>query len=101
MLGLDMEYIVVIDNDGVMTGLWSDDLIGLYEVEKGQVTVERASHVEFSIESQRWHVFNPDGETLMGTFAGLMWPNLDGWSSRADALAWEKEEIDRRLIEGV
>jgi hypothetical protein len=95
-----MEHTLVIDVDGSLLGLWSDELIGLYEVERGGIEVERASHVEFISGTQRWHVFNPDGVTLMQTACGLMWENVDGWLSREDALAWEKEEIERRLIEG-
>ena len=86
-----MESIVVIDNDGMMTGLWSDELIGLYEVEKGGVKVERASHVEFCDFCQKWHVWEADFSSKM---------TYQGFRTRAEGLAWEKEEIERRLIEG-
>ncbi len=98
-----MEYIVVVDTDGMMTGLWSDDLIGLYEVEKGGVTVERASHVEpcdgkdcqgnhWQMQGIHWHVWEADHQSLMSCCA---------FRHREWALAWEKEEIERRLIEGI
>lgn len=95
-----MEHIIVYDTDGMMYSLWNDDLLALYEVESSHVEVERASHVEFNPQTQRWYVYNPDGVTLMLTACGLMWTNLDGFLHRSDALAWEKEEIERRLMEG-
>ncbi len=87
-----MEYVVVVDTDGMLTGLWSDELIGLYEVEKGGVTVERVSHVEFCDGCLGWHVWEVDMDAYM---------TPRKFETRADALAWEKEEIERRLIEGI
>ncbi len=87
-----MEYVVVIDTDGTMIGLWSDELIGLYEVEKGEVKVERASHVEFCDGCLGWHVYEVDMNAYMTPMK---------FETRASALAWEKEEIERRLIEGL
>ena len=91
-----MEYVVVIDTDGLMIGLWSDELIGLYEVEKGgaQISVERASHIEpvVFMAGVRWQVFEADGTRLM---------TYHYFQTRELALAWEKKEIERRLIDGV
>jgi len=93
-----MEYLVVADVDGTLYGVWSDDLIELYEVEKGKVEVQRASHVEpctFSnflvcVPGVHWHVWEVDHKHLMTAIA---------FKTRASALAWEKQEIERRLQE--
>lgn len=94
------EYLVIVDVDGVLYAAWSDDLQALYE--EGEIEVQRASNVEFNPTTQRWHVYEPEGLNVLmhDSRVGVMWPNLDGWRSREDALAWEREEIDRRLVEG-
>ena len=90
----------MIDDTGMLYGVWSDDLIELYQIETSHIEVERASHVEFCHSTNRWYVYETDGVTLMYTGCGLMWPNCEGFTTRASALAWEKQEIERRLQEG-
>ncbi len=91
-----MEYLVVADVDGTLYGVWSDDLIALYEVEKGKVEVERASHVEpcklraCAFKPLHWHVWEANGYDLM---------LYKDFYTRQEALNGEKEEIERRLQE--
>jgi hypothetical protein len=85
-----LEHIVVYDTDGSMYSMWSDELIDLYEVESSQVEVTRASHVEFDAVNRRWYVLEPDGKSLM---------IHTGFRTRALALDYEREEIERRLTE--
>lgn len=84
-----MEYLVVVDVDGTIYGMWSDDLIGLYEVQTSRVEVTRASHVEWFLDA--WHVWEADGVTPMCP---------RGFRTREAALTWEREEIERRLMLG-
>ena len=53
---------------------------------------ERASHVEFCDSCLAWHVYEADMNYFMTRLK---------FETRANALAWEKEEIERRLIEGL
>ncbi len=102
-----MDYVVVVDVDGCLYGMWSDDLIGLYEVEQGGVEVERASHVEFCHGCNSWHVWEADQQEYMAMQSEKVYFFHDfpgdpiEFKTREAALQWEREEINRRLIEGV
>jgi hypothetical protein len=69
--------IIKVSSDGIVTGLYSDFLSDL-----GQVSVRRASNVEFCEETGKWVV-----EMLIGPFAHSCL--LKTFSKRADALAAE------------
>ena len=77
-----------VDEQGVVQAVWTDALLPLVGALGGQARIERASSVE------------PDG-----TLGGLGWgvqlagqeQPVQGFSSRAEALAWEVEEVERGL----
>jgi len=73
---------LVIDEEGDIKCLWTD-LIDLTEL--GTCHVERASHVEFNNDSQRWEARLPDG-TLIGQDR-----------SRAGAIQQEINYLNARL----
>ena len=85
-----IDHVIVVDVDGTIYGMWSDDLIGLYEVDKAEVT--RASNVEFCNcdTCKGWHVWEPDMSRVM---------TMVPFETREAALQWEQQEIARRLIE--
>ena len=85
------EHLIVVDVDGTIYGMWSDDLLGIYEVEHGQVEVKRASHVEFDNMTQSWRVYEVDGVSLM---------LREEFTTRQAALEAEAFEIQWRLLGG-
>jgi hypothetical protein len=91
------EYLVVVDVDGTIYGMWSDDLIGLYEIEQGRVDVQRASHVEYCGVCQGWEVY--EAECLGSQPTHLDRMTMLVFSTRQEALLWEQEEVNRRLIQ--
>ena len=95
-----MKHIVVIEEDGTLLTLWSDDLLEIYEVERERVTVERASHVEFCGTCNGWHIWERDTESFdcVVSVEDLMYET--SFQTRQEALQWEKEEVERRLIGG-
>ena len=95
-----MEHIVVVDIDGTIYGMWSDDLLGIYEVEHSRVEVERASHVEFCATCVAWHVWERSTETFNCAVDSADLMVEASFTTRKEALAWEVEEINRRLLKG-
>jgi hypothetical protein len=77
--------------DGSVAGLWSDaiDWKAL-----GRVTVQRASHVEFSQQKQMWYVRRARARnalrTLLQHILRRPFGEIVHWAhSRSEALAWE------------
>lgn len=79
------EWILVVDNNGDVHGLWSD-IIDVREL--GECFVERASSVEFCNDSKKWQVILSDG-----TFLGE-------WDSREDAIDNEVSFLQNKLLYG-
>ena len=77
--------------DGTVRGLWSDEIDWR---SLGQVSVARASHVEFCRRRQMWFVraVRPRSaiRTILQTVFRQPFAEILHWAnSRADALAWE------------
>lgn len=77
-------YVMTVDTDGAMECLWTDDLP---LAEFGDLTVKRASTIEFDDMTQLWVVWI-DGEDVYES------------PSRARCLEWEHEYINRQLMKG-
>jgi hypothetical protein len=67
---------LTIDPDGTGHCLY-DELIDLHAL--GTLECQRASHIEFDSETQRWQVLTPDRKTVL--FSAV---------HRTHCLAWEK-----------
>jgi len=83
-----MKKIFRIQNDGIVTGLWSDELVGL-----GKTKVTRASRVEFQEKRGGWSV-----EILIGPLKNSCLAKI--FQRRKDALAAEVEVLNEQIIAG-
>lgn len=83
---MNTRHVLRIDPDGTLRTLWTD-AIQLAEI--GDLTVTRASHVEFDETHQEWTV-----ELMDCTYPG---PARYRNQSRAACLAWERDYFNRQL----
>lgn len=83
---MSVDIVISVASDGTARCLWTEDLP---LAELGELSVQRASHVEFNDASQQWEVRFP-GQSF-AAFRN---------SSRAVCLEWEHQEINRQLLEG-
>lgn len=83
-----MKKVFVINPDGIIEGLYGDELAGL-----GTPDVERASRVEYNKDAGGWTV-----EFLLGRFAGCFL--LRAYEQRKEALTAEIEFLNKELLDG-
>lgn len=84
--GPTMEIVIQFTPDGAARCLHTDAL-SLAEI--GTMTATRASTVEFNEKTQKWEVrFTLAGDADYSN------------GSRAECLAWERHELNRRLLDG-
>ena len=72
-------YVYRIKSGGELRGLWNDSLTSLL----GEMRTQRASHVEFCMDMQKWHV-----EIVLDSLAPCCL--LEGYDRRGDALDAER-----------
>lgn len=77
-------HVLSFNTDGTATTLHTD---ALPLAQLGRLTIERASTVEFDNGRQSW------GVTWTGEDSPAYWA-----STHADALAWEKKQLNERLL---
>lgn len=82
------EIVLHFDDAGRLQFVWSDDARELLSL--GNATINRASHVEPTADCRWTADLAPIGGPVLGPF-----------ESRAEALAAEIEEVERRLAEHV
>ena len=84
--------------DGNVTGLWDDEINWR---SLGNLTVQRASHVEFSYRRQMWFVQRARPSRLLRRLLQNLLRRPFGeilhWSTtRKQALAWERDHFSNR-----
>jgi len=76
-------YRIAVKPGGLIVGVYTDKIQWR---RLGEISVERAAHVEYDNKQEGWTVEMADGAVLPGT-----------WTRREDALAAEREAVSASL----
>lgn len=88
-MALTEQHELIIDSEGTITAMHSDALMGAELLPAGALTIGRLSQVEPVVLGARatWCITNAKGDLVLKT----------GFTTRAAALAWEKEHLSELL----